>query len=355
MLNLDKFNLMIRNLICLLVLVCLVLIGLLEFKNLYMEPSALVLQSKFDGVKDRIVKTKDNLASFDTVFEAADIQDFETTKTQLLVSTGQTDKESTLQLVDLKTKQVKKLNFVGNFVSKMAAGGDKFVLLVEDMKNQLRSYKSRLAMVVGSTQEVQDLNPQFLATAAYSIFINPSGSLLVFSGVANNQYLVDLDNLSDVTKLESDTRLTLGFVNDKQLAFANFLAADGVQVEVLDIGTDKSQFYSLGSDKYNQIMVASDGKTISYTQSQEIDGTKINGFKAGGSPNPYFMPNFSFENIQPNPTGEFLLFEKTSLDKLVSSTKRYEYSANKSFSIFHIKNKYVSTNNLEGSKAIWAK
>ena len=355
MLAADKFKYLIRNIIAMLILVCLVLIAMLEFKNLYIVPSVLVLQSKFDGVKDRIIQSKDSLKDFETIFEAPNIQDFQATKSQLLVITGQKDGESSLQLVNIKTKQVKKIDYTGKFINEIVAGGDKFVMLVEDLKNDSRSYKSKLAMIVGDNPQVQDLNPQFLASTSYSIFINPSGSLLIFSGVANNQYIVELDNLESVTKLNNDTRLTLGFINEKQIAFANYLAIDGVQVEVLDLSSDQSVFYPLGNEKYNQIVLSTDGKSINYTQSREINGTRINGLKSYNNPNAYFIPNFSFENIQLSPTSEFLLFEKTNINNLVSSTKKYEYSANKSFSIYHFKNKYLSTNQIEGTKAIWAK
>jgi hypothetical protein len=355
MLTITKFNTLIRNLVCLLILICLVLIVMLEFKNLYSVPSVLVLQENFEGDKDRIVKTKDSLNDFETIFEALDIQDFQATKTQLLVLTGQKDKQSSLELVNIKTKESKKIDYSGKFVSELVAGGDKFVMLVEDMNGEYRSYKSKMAMVTESSPQVQDLNPQFLATAAYSIFINPSGSLLLFSGVANNQYVVDLDNLESVTKLNMDTKLTLGFINDKQLAFANYLASDGVQVEILDLLTDQTKTGFLGNEQYNQIVVGNDSESISYTQAKEINGTRVNGLKSPSNKSVYFMPDFSFENIQISPSSDYLLFEKTSIDNLLSSTKRFEYSPKKSFSIYHLKTKYLSNGVIDGVKAIWAK
>jgi hypothetical protein len=353
MLTVTKFNTLIRNIICLLVLVAMVLVGMLELKNLYMEPSILVLQSKFDGSRDRIVKIKDNLSDFETIFEAPDIQDFGATKTQLLVTTGQKDKESGLQLVNIKSKAAKALNYPGKYVSEIVAGGDKFVLLVEDVNSDFRTYKSKLGMIVGDSLGVQDLNPQFLASAAYSIFINPSGSLLVFSGVANNQYVVDLDNPQSAIKLDTDTKLTLGFVNEKQLTFTNYLAVGGVQVEVLDLSDDQTKTYFLGNEQYNQIVVGP--QAINYTQSKEINGVRVNGLKANDNSSLYFIPGSSFENIKLSATGDFLLFEKTNVDNLVSSFKRYESSPNKSFAIYHLKTKYLGSSSLEGVKAVWAK
>ncbi len=355
MLTQNQFQKFVKNIIMLLILISVILIGMLEFGNFFREPSVLVLQPKFDGTKDRIVKTKNSLRDFETIFEAPSIQDFQTTKNQLLVITGQKDKESTLQLVNIKTKEVKKITYPGKFINQAVAGGDRFVMLVEDMKNENRSYKSKLAMIVGDDPQVLDLNPQFLASTAYSIFINPSGSLLVFSGVANNQYIVDLENTETVTKLNNDNKLTIGFINEKQFAFANFLAAEGVQVEIIDLNSDQSIFYSLGSEKYNQFAISTDAKTINYTQSKEINGTRVNGLKSLDNAKPYFIPDFSFENIQLDPTGEYLLFEKTGIDSLVSSTKRYQYSPNKLFSIYHLKKPYLSANQIEGIKVIWAR
>ena len=347
MLTINQFRILLGNIIALLLLVSIVLMGILEFKSLFTEPSVLVLQAKFDGKNDRIIKTKDSLKEFDTIFESPNIQDFGSTKTQLLVTTGAENEASTLQLVSLKSKEIKKIDYVDKYVGKIVAGGDRFAMQVEDMKEGKRAYSSKLAIIEGDNPQVKDFNPQFLASAAYSIYINPNGSVLVFTGVANNQYIVDLDNPETVTKLGSAERFTLGFINDNQIAFDNYLAEANARIEVLDISTNLSSYLTMANLRYDQIAINSDGKDLNYTETKETNNTRVKGLKAYNNQYTYFVPNFSIENIQLNHNNEYLLFEKTSPDKRDSLTK--------TFSIYHLKTKYLTDKTISGIKAIWAK
>ena len=107
MLTLNQFRNLIFNVVALLTLVSAILTGMLEYKSWTQAPDILVQQSKFDGVNDRIVKTKGNLKDLDVIFIAPNIQDFESTKNQVLVTTGVENQESQLQLIDIKTKIIK--------------------------------------------------------------------------------------------------------------------------------------------------------------------------------------------------------------------------------------------------------
>ncbi len=265
----------------------------------------------------------------------------------MLVITGLEDNESTLQSVNIKNKEVKKIDYSGKFVSSVVSGGDRFVMQTEDIKDEKRNYASKLAMITTDNLQVQEINPEFLASVAYSLFVNPSGSTLVFTGVANNQYIVDLNNPESITKLSNVDRFTLGFVNETQIAFDNYLADDEMPIEVLDLDTDISMFIPLNNAKYNQIAIKEDAKSISYTQSKVINSTKINGLKSFDNSYIYYIPNYSFENIQFNSTKEYLLSEKVNNNN--------ESNRTKTFAIFHLKNNYLSTTKIKGVKAIWVK
>ena len=347
MLTINQFRILLGNIIALLLLVSIVLMGMLEFKNLYIEPSVLVLQTKFDGKNDRIIKTKDSLKEFDTIFESPNIQDFGSTKTQLIVTTGLEDGESRLQLVNLKSKEVKKIEYSGKFVGNILAGGDRFVMQVENIVDGKRTYSSKLGIIEGDNPQVKDFNPQFLASAAYSIFLNPNGSLLVFTGVANNQFIVDLDNPDSITKLTNTDKFTLGFINEHQIAFDNYTSNDKLRIELLDINTNQSSFLPLGNPRYDQIAINKDGSAINYTEIKNSRDTTTKGFKAFNYSSVYFIPNYSFEKIQLDNSNDFLLFEKTLPDKPDSLVE--------SFAIYHLKTKYLSGNTISGIKAVWSK
>ncbi len=350
-----QFQNLVRNIITLLILVCIILIGMLEFKSIFIEPSVLVLQSKFDGINDRIVRTKDSLKDYEVMFQAPDIQDFGATKAKLLVITGQKDTESTLQLVNLQSKEVKKINYTGRFIGEIIVGDHKFVLKVENINNAKRTYVSRLAVLEEGLEsywdanniQVKEFNPQFLASSVYDVFVNSSGTVLFFTGVAYKHYIADLDNPDSISELNGLDRQILGFVNENQIAFDNYSPDSGTRLEVMDINTNSSVFLPLTSRKYEQIIINRDAKNLNYTEAKLVNGERYKGFKAYNNPNIYFISGFSFEEVQLNSTNDYVLFNKASPEDQGNLTK--------SFSVYNLKTKFISNNVISGTKAIWAR
>jgi hypothetical protein len=352
MLSQLQFKTFIFNLISLLVLVSLVLMGLLEYKSWTTSPDIFVLQSKFDGNSDRIVKTKGSVKDFDTIYTSPDIQDFEATKNQLLVTIGIENQESKLKLINIKTKETKDLNYPNKFVGEIKAGNDKFVILVEDLKDVngvlKRSYRSKLAMVTEEKSIVEDLNPQFLATQADSIHINPSSSLLVFTGVGNSQYLLDLNDVNNISKLNNvDTGLNYGFVNDNQLYLSDYSLSSETRIKFLDLVKDESSYVSLFSENYSQLAISFDTTNIYYTQNKNVSGDNVKSLKDFKTGYVKYDPSYSFDNIKISTKDLFMLFEKVAAGT--------EYSKDKDFAIYNLKIKYLPNDTISGSKAIWVK
>jgi hypothetical protein len=360
MLTLNEYKTLIFNMIAFLLLVSLVLAGLLEYKVLTSAPDVLVQQSLFDGINDRIIKTKDNLKSYDTLFSAPNIQDFETTKNQLLVTTGIKNQESTLQLVDLKSKVIKPIKYSNKYVGQIIAGADKFAMLVEDLKefegDNIRTYKSKLAMITEQNQQVVDLNPQFLATQVDNIFINPSGSLLVFTGLGDARYLLDLEDTNNITKINNlESGLNLGFINDSQLALTGYSLGSETRIKFADIVNDQSSFTSLNNEKFSQIVIGPDAKDIYYSQNKNVRGSEVKGLKNLKTNYFKFDPQYSFESIKLSPKDLFILFEKQDYDSLSNPNSIYNYSTTKSFAIYNLKIQYLPSQTISGTKAIWVK
>lgn len=360
MLTLKEYKTLIFNLIALLLLISLVLAGLLEYKVLTAAPDILVQQSLFDGVNDRIIKTKDNLKSYDTIFTAPNIQDFETTKNQLLVTTGIKSQESKLQLVDIKSKVIKPIEYSNKYIGQIIAGADKFVMLVEDLKefegNNIRTYKSKLAMITEQNQKVVDLNPQFLATQVDNIFINPSCSLLVFTGLGDARYLLDLEDTNNITKINNlESGLNLGFINDSLLALTDYSLGSETRIKFVDIINDQSSFTSLNNEKFSQIVISPDTKDIYYSQNKNVQGSEVKGLKNLKTNYFKFDSQFSFENIKIAPKDLFILFEKQDYGSLSNSGSIYNYSTTKSFAIYNLKIQYLPSETISGAKAIWTK
>lgn len=352
MLTLNQFRNLIFNVVALLTLVSAILTGMLEYKSWTQAPDILVQQSKFDGVNDRIVKTKGNLKDLDVIFIAPNIQDFESTKNQVLVTTGVENQESQLQLIDIKTKIIKPLKYPAKFVGQIAAGSDKFVILVEDLKNvngqNLRTYKSKLAMITEENQEVIDLNPQFLATQVDSIFINPSGSLLIFRGVGSGQYLLDLNDINNISLLNSSNAgINYGFVNDTEIYFSDYSISSETRIKFFDVTKDEVSFVSLLSESLSQLAISPDKENIYYTQNKDVKGENVKSLKNYKTSYTKFDPNYSFDNIKISPKDLFILFEKL--------TTGLQYRRNKDFAIYNLKAMYLPADTIVGVKAIWVK
>jgi hypothetical protein len=359
MLTFKEYKTVISAVLIFLTMAIIFLAGLLEYKNLMTSPDILVQQSLFDGVNDRIIKTKDNLKSFETIFTAPNIQDFETTKNQLLVTTGVQNQESKLQLVDIITKNVKKLDYKDKFITRIVSGGERFAVMAEDLQDvegkKIRNYKPKLAIVTEKDQQITEINPQFLATEVDNIFINPSGNLLIFTGFGYAQYLLDLDDTNNISKLANitpDNNINLGFINDTQLALTNYSPEGNPSVKLVDVLKNETKLTSLNKDTFSKIVVSGDGQNIYYSQSK--NKTNIKGLKNYKTGNVYSDPKYSFENINLSTNDLFVLFEKKSANSINSNTI-YSAEEVKSFAIFNLKAQVLPTEIISGTKAIWAK
>jgi hypothetical protein len=355
MLNEKTFGIFIRNIIAVLTVVVIILMLMLEQRKLYFEPSVLVLQSKFDGVKDRIIKTKSNLSDTEVIFESDNIQDFNATKSHLLVSTGRENQESSLQSVNIQSKETKKIQLAGKFVSEIIGAGDKFVITIEDLNAvQKRDYRKKIAYIATGNDMVVEFNPQFLAANVDDVFVNPSGSLVVFTGVGNTDYIADLDDSQKITKLTSDNLSLIGFINDRQLAFIDYNNEAGTQVVIKDMVTDSSDYINLNGEKFGQLVVSSDSKSVHFTQAKNYKNTAITGIKKLNNQYVFYIPEFSIEKIQLNSDDKFVLFNKRPMIEPTIS-KGFEYLDKKSFGMYNLELQYLSNNTVSGDKVIWAK
>jgi hypothetical protein len=348
------------NIIVVLTIVCVVLMGFLEYKNLFTAPDILVQQSLFDGINDRIIKTKGSLTNFETIYQAKNIQNFEATKNNLLVTTGIEDQESTLHLINIYTKAIKEFNYRDKFVGQILSSNDKFVMLVEDLKTiegqNKRTYRSKIAILRDQNQEVEDFNPQFLASNARDIFINPSGNLLVFTGVTNSPYIVNFDNLQVVNSLDNlQSGKNLGFINDSQMHFLEYSANGDAKIKLVDVVAGQTSDILLNNPNIAQVTVSQNIQNIYYTQISSFKNSRLKGLKNYKTSAFKSDSNYSFENINIAPKDLFLLFEKTSPDSFPSSSNNYFYSKTKSFAIYNLKIQYLSSETVQGVKAIWIK
>jgi hypothetical protein len=303
------FGILVRNVAVFLTIIAVVLMVMLEQRKLYFEPSILVLQTRYDGQKDRIVKTKSNLSDFEVIFESENIQDFNATKNQLLVTTGFENQESALQLVNIQSKESQKVPLENKFVSDIIGAGDKFVLTIEDLNNmRKRSYIKKIGYINSSDNSIREFNPQFLATSIDDLFVNPSGSFLVFTGVGGIEYLAEIGDSQIVTKLNNDNLPVIGFVNDKQIAFTDYGKGLDPQVVIKDIITDSQEYIDLKDEKFGQLLVSSNAKTVHFTQSKNYKGAAMTGIKKLNNQYVFFIPDFSIEKLQLSSDDRYTLF-----------------------------------------------
>jgi hypothetical protein len=214
----------------------------LEYREFFAEPDIFVQQRT--SKEDRIAKISNN--KIETIFTAPKIQDFAVTKTQMLVVTGEPNRESELFLIDLNTQKSKKLDYVGKTVSKLTSSDNNFVLIAkkDDQKNVEESRKN---LVLIENQAITEFNPESLLTNDCCLLLNPSGSFLVFKVLTEKQYLVDLSDLEKtiILKPKEEKQFARQFANDKDLIYNLRIDGELDNLEIFDVITGESKILAL--------------------------------------------------------------------------------------------------------------
>jgi hypothetical protein len=266
----------------------------LEYREFFAEPDIFVQQRT--NTEDKIVKISNKKT--ETIFTAPKIQDFAVTKTQMLVATGEANQKSELALIDLKTQKSKKLDYLGKTVSKLASSDNNFALITSQKDTQK-------SLVLIENEIITEFNPESLLTNDCCLLLNPSGSFLVFKGLAEKQYLVDLSDPDKaiISKPKEEKQFARQFANDKDLIYNLRIDGESDDLEVFDVITGESKILALNT-KY-PTDIATDLSKAFYLGFDLDNNLVFNDQEKSHSD-----PNFTYIEMAMHPKSKFILLQK---------------------------------------------
>lgn len=250
------------------------------YLSLTTVPSMYVLQIDYNGVDDRIVKTVKSLDEFETIYSNPSIIDFTANSTNLLVTTGELNATTELTIIQFKNNTQQKIDIGNKYISSMHSAKDQFIVEYDSLKLEggIRDYINLLGIVDPNNLSLQELNPNLLATGVSNVYVNPSGNMLAFNGVANKQYILNLDNQSSVSILNSLSEQSTGFIDDNSLGYITNNYNENAKLAVLNLETNQESSLDLDI-KYASEVVAN--KTLDTVYISQLEKSTSNNFADG--------------------------------------------------------------------------
>ena len=187
---------------------------------------------------------------------------------------------------------------------------------------------------------IKEFNPQLLLTNDCCLLLNPSGSFLVFKGLAEKQYLVDLDELDKATILESEEKNPKEFINDKDLVYISKTDSENDKLKVFDVITNQFKILDLNTKYPTDATVSSDFSKLFYLGFDANNNLIFNDQKKNHSD-----PIFNYVEMAMHPKSKFVLLSK--IDKKDSQNQKYD--------IYNIRTGLITKHKIDSIKSIWAK
>jgi hypothetical protein len=186
----------------------------------------LYLVQEQDSTHDDLIRTSDGGVSKDTIFKGRNIQGFSVNGNKLLISEGIKYQTTILRLVDLTNNKITEIDFKDHYVDSIHKVKDDFIFIFEDIYETYRDYRGQIGILKTATNTIEVINPQSYATDVSQLYVNPSGTLAIFTGFNSYKFLIDLQNFENIKKLEKEYSYTSGFVDDNRIIVGEYNNAE---------------------------------------------------------------------------------------------------------------------------------
>ena len=341
------FSELFTKIIIVLLVILLVMIYLSERKNLTLEPSLLVLQTDYQEKKDRIIKTQNTLNDYQTIFENDDIQSFAFVNNYLIITTGKENQESTINLINLLTRQTKIISSNTKYISNILPSQNRFVFLVEDLIKDSRTYEGKLATLETDQESFSLINPSFLGYPAKNFFVHVNSSLVVFDGFGDKYYFLDLSTPDKATFVNLPTTKIVGFINPKQLVYYDNESYATQNFKILDLITNQANQIQTGINYTPDIAISSDTKKTFFLQPVNQQQDNIRGIRNLANNKIYNLTGQTINSLDLSSDNRYILLDKYIVGSIPNLLK-------KSFTIFDTQKETFLKSSVEGSFAIWS-
>jgi hypothetical protein len=336
-----KFNLVFSSVVLLLLLYIYGLSLFGYYLSLTTIPSIYVLQIDYNGVDDRIVKTVKSLDNFETIYTNPSIIDFAASSKDMLVTTGELNKNTTLTHIQLKNNSEKTIEIGNKYITNMHSANQQFVIEYDELKSdeESRDYITLLGVVDTNNSTIEELNPDLLATGVSGVYINPIGTKLAFNGVANKQYMINLNDKNKVSIINSPSDQSTGFIGENSLGYITNNYDENAKLVLLNTNTNQQTTIDLNIKYASEVLATENLDTIYISQLEKTNNTNFIKSETADSTLVY-LSNKQFSNLRLNKNNDYLLTQKTT-------------NGLKNFAIFNTKSMTIFSSNIGGEKAVW--
>jgi hypothetical protein len=260
-------------------------------KPVTLKTPYLYLVQEQDSTHDTLIRTRNAGASNETVFSGRNIQGFKVNGNKLMISEGLKYQKTKLRLVDLTNSEIKEIDFAEHYIDTIYSLKDDFIFVFENVYESYRDYRGQIGIYRTTTNTIEVINPQSFATDVSQFYVNPAGTLAVFTGFNSYKFLLDLENLNNIKKFEKDYSYTSGFVDNNRIIVAEY---NNAEFKVLNVADNSEETFKIEGKNFQDIISRNNVYFYSYKDSEKDKDTirfrKLNGTITSNSYMSYEKP-----------------------------------------------------------------
>ncbi len=297
--------------------------------------------------EDRLIKTNNVGVTKSVIYEGKKIQNFGVNQGKLLIATGQKNKKSTIELINLSDKSTKLIELGDQYVSKIIPVNIKFVFLYEEVSEGFRAYKAKIGIIDIATMQISNPNPSFLANDVAELYANREGTLAVFSGFNGYKYLLDLVNTDNIVRIPTGFNFTANFINQKTLVAGLY---NNENIMFIDLVTNNVEKKTLES-KYFESILATNNGNLFYTIKNGDEYSSLYRLTDLNKSINFVSSSESFKDPIIDNKEQYLAFKKIS-NETIQIEKDYSKvgTINSQILVYDTKSKQVQNSGLMGIK-----
>jgi hypothetical protein len=305
----------------------LVIIGIITLtliqanKPITIKTPYLYLVQELDSTHDTLIRTNDGGVSRDTIFSGRNIQGFNVNGSKLLISEGLKYQTTRLRLVDMITNVIQEIDFKDHYIDTIYKLKEDFIFIFENINDSYRDYRGQIGILRTATNKIEVINPQSLATDVSQLYVNPSGTLAVFTGFNSFKFLIDLENFENIKKFDKDYSYTSGFVDDSRIIIADY---NNAEFFVRNVSDNTDEKLSIEGKNFQDILGKNNQYYYSYKDSdKDKDTIKFRKLNATINSNSFM----SYEKPVLEPKGQYFAIAVYNKDenKIIQDVNQREF------------------------------
>lgn len=220
-------------------------------KPVVIKTPYLYLVQEQDSTHDKLIRTANGGVSNQVVFSGRNIQGFKVNGNKLMISEGIKYQTTKLRLVDMGDSSIKEIEFKDHYIDTIYSLKDDFIFVFENIYDSYRDYRGQLGIYRTATNTIEVINPQSYATDISQFYVNPAGTLAIFTGFNSYKFLLDLENFNNIKKFDKEFAYTSGFVDNSKIIVGEYNVSE---FKVLDVSDNTEQKFNIEGKNFQEII-----------------------------------------------------------------------------------------------------